>query len=179
VIMDIGAEYHGYSADITRTIPVNGTFTSAQKEIYDLVLHAEQAAIDTISPGVMAADIETTAIKIMTEGLIRLRIAKDSTDAEKYCPHKVSHFIGLNVHDGVVMGKLIPGMVMTVEPGIYIPEGSDCPQKYWNIGIRIEDDVAVTDEGRSVLSAFAPQTVSDIESLMKKRGIGNQKVGTE
>ena len=124
-------------------------------------------------------DVEKTAMKVIAEGLTRLGIAKDSDDVKKYYPHRISHFIGLDVHDGSPIGKLIPGMVMTVEPGIYIPEGSDCPQKYWNIGIRIEDDVVVTDEGRSVLSAFAPQSVTDIETLMKKKGIGNQSVGKE
>ncbi len=179
VVIDIGAEYHGYSADITRTIPINGKFTLAQKEIYELVLHAQQAAIDTISPGVMMTDVEKTTMKVIAEGLSRLGIAKDSDDVKKYYPHKISHFIGLDVHDGRPIGKLIPGMVLTVESGIYIPEGSNCHQKFWNIGIRIEDDVVVTDEGRSVLSAFAPQSVADIETLMKKKGIGNQRVGKE
>jgi Xaa-Pro aminopeptidase len=185
VVMDIGAEYHGYSADITRTIPVNGKFTPAQKEIYELVLRAQQAAIDTIFSGMMKVDIEKAAMKVIAEGLIRLGIAKDSDDVKKYCPHRMSHFIGLDVHDGRSSGNvpgmvvLVPGMVVTVEPGIYIPEGSNCHHKYWNIGIRIEDDVVVTDEGRSVLSAFAPQSVADIETLMKKKGIGNQRVGKE
>jgi Xaa-Pro aminopeptidase len=177
--MDIGAEYHGYSADVTRTIPVNGKFTPAQKEIYRLVLRAQQAAIDTISPDMMMVDVREKAKKVITEGLIYLGIAKDTGDVKKYCPHGISHFIGLDVHDDGRIGKLVSGMVMTVEPGIYIPEGSDCPQKYWNIGIRIEDDVMVTDEGRSVLSAFAPKSVADIETLMKKSGIGNQGVGKE
>jgi Xaa-Pro aminopeptidase len=179
VIMDIGAEYHGYSVDVTRTIPVNGKFTPAQKEIYELVLQAQQAAIDTVYPGMIMVDVERKAMKVIAEGLIQLGIAKDSDDVKKYCPHRMSHFIGLDVHDGGQIGKLVPGMVVTVEPGIYIPEGSNCNQKYWNIGIRIEDDVVVTDEGRSALSAFAPQSVTDIEALMKKKGVGNQRVGKE
>jgi Xaa-Pro aminopeptidase len=179
VVMDIGAGYHGYSADITRTIPVNGKFTPAQKEIYELVLQAQQAAIDTIFPGMMMVDVRKKAMKVIAEGLIHLGIAKDTDDVKKYCPHGMSHFIGLDLHDDGQIGKLVPGMVLTVEPGIYIPEGSNCHQRFWNIGIRIEDDVVVTDEGRSVLSAFAPQSVTDIEMLMKKKGIGNQKVGNE
>jgi Xaa-Pro aminopeptidase len=179
VVMDIGAEYHGYSADVTRTIPVNGKFTPAQKEIYELVLHAQQVAIDTIFPGMMMVDVEKKGMKVIAEGLIRLGIAKDSDDVKQYCPHKMSHSIGLDVHDVRPIGKLVPGMVVTVEPGIYIPEGSNCPQKFWNIGIRVEDDVVVIEEGRSVLSAFAPQSITDIEALMKKRGIGNQQVGKE
>jgi Xaa-Pro aminopeptidase len=125
------------------------------------------------------ADVEKKAMKVIAGGLIQLGIAKDSDDVKKYCPHGMSHFIGLDVHDDGSIGKLVPGMVMAVEPGIYIPEGSNCHQKFWNIGIRIEDDVVVTDEGRSVLSAFAPQSVEDIEALMKKKGIGNQRVGKE
>jgi Xaa-Pro aminopeptidase len=179
VVMDIGAEYHGYTADVTRTIPVNGKFNPAQREIYELVLQAQHVAIDTIYPGMIMADVEKKAMKVIAGGLIQLGIAKDSDDVKKYCPHGMSHFIGLDVHDDGSIGKLVPGMVMAVEPGIYIPEGSNCHQKFWNIGIRIEDDVVVTDEGRSVLSAFAPQSVEDIEALMKKKGIGNQKVGKE
>jgi Xaa-Pro aminopeptidase len=127
----------------------------------------------------MMVDVEKKAMKVIAEGLIRLGIAKDSDDTKKYCPHKISHFVGLDVHDGGPIGKLVPGMVVTVEPGIYISEGSKCHPKFWNIGIRIEDDVVVTDDGRSVLSAFAPQSVEDIETLMKKKGIGNQRVGKE
>ncbi len=106
-------------------------------------------------------------------------ISRDSGDVKKYCPHRICHSIGLDVHDDESIGRLVPGMVLTVEPGIYIPEGSGCEKKYWNIGIRIEDDVIVTDKGRSVLSALAPKSVTDIEMLMKKKGIGNQPVGKE
>jgi len=179
VVMDIGAEYHGYSADISRTIPVNGKFTPAQKEIYELVYYVQQAAIDSICPGKITAEIEESAMRVMAGGLIRLGIAEDSGDVKKYCPHKISHFIGLDVHDYKSAGKLVPGMVMAVEPGIYIPEGSECDKKYWNIGIRIEDDILITDKGCRVLSGFAPKSVQDIEGLMKKKGIGNQQVGRE
>jgi Xaa-Pro aminopeptidase len=178
VVMDIGAEYHGYSADITRTIPIGGKFNPAQKDIYELVLQAQQIAIDTIFPGMIMEEIEKKAMKIIADGLLHLNIAKNEEDVKKYSPHGMSHFIGLDVHDGKV-GKLVPGMVLTMEPGIYIPEGSDCDQKYWNIGIRIEDDIVVTEDGRSVLSAFSPHTVAEIEALMKKKGIGNQEIGKE
>jgi Xaa-Pro aminopeptidase len=177
VVMDVGAEYHGYPADITRTIPVNGKFTSAQKEIYELVLHVQQNTIDNICPGRIMFDVENSAMKIIGEGLTRLGIAADSSNLKKYCPHRISHSIGLDVHDNGSIERLVPGMVITVEPGIYIPEGSECDKKYWNIGVRIEDDIVVTDKGRNVLSASAPKSVKDIEILMKKNGIGNQQVG--
>jgi Xaa-Pro aminopeptidase len=179
VVMDIGAEYHGYSADITRTIPVNGKFTPAQREIYELVLRAQQDAIDSICPGKKMADIENSVMKIISEGLNRLGIVTDSSNIKKYCPHGISHSIGLDVHDKGSLERLVPGMVVTVEPGVYIPEGSECDEKYWNIGIRIEDDIIVTEKGRNVLSASAPKSVNDIEILMKKKGIGNQPVGEE
>lgn len=179
VVVDIGAEYHGYSADITRTIPVNGKFTPEQKAIYDLVLNAEQAAIDTMMPGIMLAEVEKKARKIITDGLIRLGLASDEESAKKYSPHGFCHLIGLDVHEGESPKSIVAGMVLAVEPGIYIPEGSDCDHKFWNIGIRIEDDVVITDDGRSVLSAFSPQTTEDIERIMKKKGIGNQIIGKE
>jgi Xaa-Pro aminopeptidase len=179
VVIDIGAEYHGYTSDITRTIPVNGKFSTAQKDVYDLVLQAQTMVIESLMPGMLIADIEKKGSDVMSEGLIRMGIAKDFEDAKKYCLHKIIHFIGLDVHDVAASGKLMAGMVLAVEPGIYIPEGSQCNRKYWNIGIRIEDDVVVTDDGRSVLSAFAPQSITDIELLMKKRGIGNLEIGKE
>jgi Xaa-Pro aminopeptidase len=168
VVMDIGAEYHGYSADITRTIPVNGKFSPAQKDIYDLVLYAQECAFKEIRPDVMMNASSKKALEVIAEGLVTLGIIKDNTEARKYCPHGTSHFIGLNVHDVGSKGKLVPGMVFTMEPGIYIPDSSDCDEKYRGIGIRIEDDVLVTENGCEILSKAAPKTVIDIEKLMKK-----------
>lgn len=111
--------------------------------------------------------------------LIKLGIIKEKSETQRYYPHGLSHGIGLDVHDPGRMGKpLQPGMILTVEPGIYIPEGSPCDKKYWNIGVRIEDDVLITPEGNKVVSAAAPKSIKEIESLMKKRGLGNEKLGT-
>jgi Xaa-Pro aminopeptidase len=177
VVMDIGAEYHGYSADVTRTIPVNGKFSLEQKTIYDIVLSAQDSAINEVRPGVMMNSSSKKAMDVIGNGLLKLGIIKDKEDARKYCPHGISHFVGLAVHDVGSMGKLAPGMVITMEPGIYIPDSSDCDKKYWGIGIRIEDDVLVTEDGNKVLSNAAPKKADEIEKLMKEKGIGNIEVG--
>ncbi len=177
VVMDIGAEYRGYSADVTRTIPVNGKYSPEQKAIYEIVLSAQDSAIMVIKPNEMMNSISKKALEVIGNGLIKLGIIKEKEDARKYCPHGISHFIGLAVHDVGSMGKLEQGMILTVEPGIYIPDSSDCDKKYWGIGIRIEDDVLVTKDGYKVLSQTAPKKINDIEDLMKEKGIGNLEVG--
>jgi Xaa-Pro aminopeptidase len=178
VVMDIGAEYRGYSADITRTIPVNGKFSPAQRDVYEIVLSAQEEAIKLMKPGAIS-EHSTRAFDVIAEGLIKLGIIKEKSETQRYYPHGLSHGIGLDVHDPGRMGKpLQPGMILTVEPGIYIPEGSPCDKKYWNIGVRIEDDVLITPEGNKVVSAAAPKSIKEIESLMKKRGLGNEKLGT-
>jgi Xaa-Pro aminopeptidase len=111
---------------------------------------------------------------------MKLGIIKDKSEARQYYLHGISHGIGLDVHDVAIFGKLLtPGMVMTVEPGIYVPEGSPCDKEYWNIGVRIEDDVLITENGLRVLSAGAPKTIEEIEALIKKQGLGNLKVGAK
>jgi Xaa-Pro aminopeptidase len=178
VVMDIGAEVQGYSADVTRTIPVNGTFSQAQREIYEIVLRANEESIKEFKPGASPVTPSQKAYDIIVEGLMKLGIIKDKNDARTYFMHGLSHHIGLDVHDPGPFGKpYAPGMVLTDEPGIYIPEGSPCDKKYWNIGVRIEDDVLITAEGNRVLSAGAPKTVKEIESLMKKKGLGNMNIG--
>ena len=178
VVMDLGAEYQGYSADVTRTIPVSGTFTPAQRAIYEIVLKAQEEAIKELKPGELGSASSQKAIEVISDGLSKLGIIKDKTEARRYYIHGISHGIGLDVHDVGMFGKpLTPGMILTVEPGIYIPEGSPCDKKYWNIGIRIEDDVLVTEHGVRVVSADAPKSVNEIEGLMKKKGLGNVKVG--
>jgi Xaa-Pro aminopeptidase len=180
VMIDIGAEFHGYSADITRTIPVAGKFSPAQKDLYTLVLNAQEEGLKAISVGGTVRDVEKRAREILTDGLLKMHIAKDSADAKKYSPHVFCHFIGLDVHDpGPADKPLVPGMAFALEPGIYIPEESDCEKKYRGIGIRIEDDVVITEEGYSVLSAFSPKHVDEIEALMKMKGIGNTAVGRQ
>jgi Xaa-Pro aminopeptidase len=168
VVMDIGAEYHGYSADVTRTIPVNGTYFPAQKEIYELVLNAQNSAIKEIRSNVPMNVSGKKAFEVLGEGLVRLGIIQDKNDVKKYCSHGVSHFVGLDVHDVGSTEKLLPGMVFTMEPGLYIPDSSNCDKKYWGIGIRIEDDLLVTENGCKVLSEAAPRTIREIELLMKQ-----------
>jgi Xaa-Pro aminopeptidase len=176
--MDIGAEVQGYSADVTRTIPVNGTFSPAQREIYEIVLRANEESIKEFKPGASQAVPSQKAYDIIADGLMKLGIIKNKDDARTYYMHGLSHHIGLDVHDAGPYGKpYAPGMILTDEPGIYIAAGSPCDKKYWNIGVRIEDDVLITAEGNRVLSAGAPKSVKEIESLMKQKGLGNVRIG--
>jgi len=168
VLMDLGAEYHGYTADVTRTIPANGKFNAEQKLIYDLVYEAQEAGIAVSVIGNNLRTPDDAARKVVNEGLIALGIAKDDIEARRYFPHGTSHHIGLDVHDTSLRGAFKPNMVITVEPGIYIPEGSPCDKKWWGIAVRIEDDVLITENGPVVLSAEAPRKSEDIEALMKE-----------
>ncbi len=168
ILMDLGAEYHGYTADITRTIPVSGTFTPEQKQIYDLVYNAQEAAIQACKPGVSFKEIGKIARDIINEGLADLGIIDSATQRNRYYPHGLSHHIGLDVHDKGEYNVLKPNMAITVEPGIYIPEGSDCDEKWWKIAVRIEDDVLITEDGFELLSSMAPRKSDEIEALMKQ-----------
>ncbi len=165
VVVDIGAEYGQYTADVTRTLPVDGEFTERQKAIYNLVLGTQQAAIEAVKPGVTIRDLRRVARQHMRDHSGELCGGSDCT---RYFIHGLSHWIGMRVHDvGDYSMPLEPGMVLTIEPGIYIPEE--------NLGVRIEDDILVTEGGHEVLSAAAPRTTDDIESLMR---LGNrQKAG--
>ena len=167
VLMDLGAEYHGYTADVTRTIPVDGTFSPEEKAIYNLVYKAQEEAIQMIKPGVTFAQISAHSRKVINEGLVALGIIETETDRHLYYPHGLSHHIGLDVHDKGEYGAMQENMVITVEPGIYIPNGSDCDPKWWDIAVRIEDDVLITKDGFELLSAFAPRTTEEIEAVMK------------
>jgi Xaa-Pro aminopeptidase len=178
VVMDIGAEIQGYSADVTRTIPVNGKFSPAQREIYEIVLRAQQESVKDYKPGVLTRVASQTASHVIAEGLLKLGIIKDTLEFGRYYMHGLGHNIGLDVHDAGPFGSpFVPGMVYTNEPGIYIPEGSPCDKKYWNIGVRIEDDVMITPDGNRILSAGAPKTIDEIERLMKMQGLGNMNIG--
>lgn len=170
LLSDCAAEYHGYSADVTRTVPANGKFTPAQKIIYELVLKAQDAGIAACVPGAPFGAADAAARKIVNDGLIELGIAANETEARKYFPHGTSHHLGLDVHD---MGPrtLLPGVVLTVEPGIYIPPGSNCDNKWWSIGVRIEDDILITETGSKNLSAGAPRTIDAIEKMAKEKSI--------
>jgi Xaa-Pro aminopeptidase len=171
VLMDLGAEYRGFTADVTRTIPANGKFTTAQKEIYDIVYEAQEAGIALYTIGANMQAPRQVAIKIINEGLFKLGIIKSVDEKHPYFPHGTSHHIGLDVHDPGNYGNFEENMVVTMEPGIYIPDGSDCDKKYWGIGIRIEDDILVTKNGPINLSGEAPRTTIEIENMMAKKSV--------
>lgn len=180
ILMDVGAEWEFYSADISRTVPVSGKFSPEQALLYQLVLDAQKAAIETVKPGAAGREPHNTAVRVITEGLIDLGLLEGDIDAlitereyRKFFMHGTSHWLGLDVHDAGGYTnrdgephKLRPGMVLTVEPGIYISELEDVDPKWWNIGIRIEDDVLVTKDGHDILSKNIPKEISDIEALM-------------
>ncbi|MFA6456238.1 MAG: aminopeptidase P N-terminal domain-containing protein [Bacteroidota bacterium] len=176
VLSDCAAEYRGYSSDVTRSYPANGKFSKEQKEIYQIVLNAQKAAIAKITPGVEWNEVSAAADSVIKEGLFALGILKqkEGMSFKKFYNHGLGHPVGLNVHD-VGQQTLVAGMLYTVEPGIYIPEMSEgVDPKYFNIGIRIEDVILVTENGNENLSAGAVKEISEIETLMKKKGIGNQ-----
>ncbi|WP_310394434.1 aminopeptidase P family protein [Hymenobacter sp.] len=166
VLMDCGAEYHGYSADVTRTAPPGGTFSPAQRQVYELVLAAQEAGFAACRPGADFDAPNKATQDVVASGLVKLGISKKKEEFRKYYPHGASHYLGLDVHDRGSYSPLKAGNVITVEPGIYIPAGSPCDPKWWNIGVRIEDDVLITATGYENLSAEAPRTVADIEQLM-------------
>ncbi|WP_047244838.1 aminopeptidase P family protein [Maribacter thermophilus] len=168
VLMDLGAEYHGYTADVTRTIPANGKFTAEQKAIYDIVYEAQEAGIKASVVGAPFQAPGKAAAEVVANGLLRLGIIKEAKEARTYFPHGTSHYLGLDVHDQGTYAPFKSNTVITVEPGIYIPEGSNCDKKWWGIAVRIEDDILITDDGPVNLSAMAPRTTEAIETMMKQ-----------
>lgn len=174
VLMDCGAEYHGYSADITRTFPISGTFSPEQKIIYNIVLEAQDSGFAACKVGNGFRVPHSKAVSVVKERLLALGIIQEADEFSRYFPHGTSHYLGLDVHDAGTFGKLQTGNVITIEPGIYIPEGSPCDSKWWNIGIRIEDDVLITQGEPVVMSKTLPRTAKDIENLMMKDS--NQKM---
>lgn len=171
VLMDLGAEYRGYTADVTRTIPATGQFSQEQRLIYDLVYEAQEAGIVMAIVGNDLRAPDAAARKVINEGLIKLGITKTETEGRTYFPHGTSHHLGLDVHDPNLGGPLDSNMVITVEPGIYIPEGSACDKKWWGIAVRIEDDILITANGPVNLSAAAPRKSEDIEKLMQQKSV--------
>lgn len=165
VLMDLGAEYRGYTADVTRTIPANGTFSPEQRAIYDLVYEAQEAAFAACKPGASFNAPHLAAKKIIDAGLAELGIIEEGK-FHMYFPHGTSHYIGLDVHDRGNYDVLREDMVITVEPGIYIPMNSKCEEKWWGIGVRIEDDLLITADGYELLSGEAPRKAEEIEALM-------------
>jgi Xaa-Pro aminopeptidase len=156
-VLDVGADLHYYAADVTRTIPVNGKFSPAQREIYEIVYRAQQAAMQIVKPGVKFSQVHATA-----------KQAIDDAGYGKFFIHATSHGLGLDTHDPGNYDVLRPGMVFTIEPGIYIPENTEgIDRKYWNIGVRIEDDILVTETGYKLMSADAPREIGEVEKLIK------------
>ena len=180
LLIDAGAELECYASDITRTFPVNGRFTRAQRDVYSVVLAAQEAAIDTAAPGRTFDDVHMAAVQVLVEGLVDLGALKGRVKRivqkeryKRFYMHRTGHWLGMDVHD---VGDyriddqsrvLEPGMVMTVEPGLYIaPDDEKAPKRLRGIGIRIEDDVLVTKSGREVLTSAAPKSIDEIESLV-------------
>lgn len=168
LVADVGAEYHGYPADITRTIPVDGTFSEEQAIIYGIVLEAEEAAIAAARSGQRFWAPHVAARRVIGKRLKQHGIITSWGQIGQFFMHGTSHYLGLEVHDVGLYGPLKPGQLITVEPGIYIPEGSNCDPKWWNIGVRIEDDILITEGEPDVLSECVPKTIEEIEALMEE-----------
>jgi Xaa-Pro aminopeptidase len=166
VIMDIGAQYEGYAADVTRTVPVSGKFSPEQAAVYQLVLDAQTVAIRYTTKGYKFWTPHEEAFRTIGKGLTSLGIIKKWSEIGDYFIHGTSHYLGLDVHDSGIYSSLKPGELITVEPGIYIPEGSPCDPKWWNIYVRIEDDILINEGSAKVLSARAPKTIAEIEAMM-------------
>ncbi len=169
VLMDVGAEYHGYTADVTRTFPANGKFSAEQRAIYDIVYEAQEAVFRICREGTSFEMIEAAARMVVSKGLLKLGIIKKEQENLLYYPHGCSHFLGLDVHDKGIYDKLKENMVITVEPGIYIPEGSNCDPKWWGIAVRIEDDVLVGRENAEILSHLAPRSAVEVEKMVSRK----------
>lgn len=182
LLIDAACELDGYAADITRTFPVNGKFSAAQKDVYEMVLAAQAAAIAASRPGNRWNDPHNAALRVIAQGLIDFKLCSGNLDTvletesyKRFYMHRTGHWLGMDVHDvGAykIEGEwrtLQSGMVFTVEPGCYIRPADDVPQELWNIGIRIEDDVVITPQGCEILTEAAPKTVAAIEELMRQQ----------
>ena len=176
LLMDVGAAYHGYSADITRTVPASGKFTKEQREIYDLVYNAQAEIFKMCTQGSTFDKLEEKASEILAAGLIKLGILKNIDEIKTYYPHSCSHYLGLDVHDVGDYRKFKENMIITVEPGIYIPAGSACDPKWWNIGVRIEDDVLITKAKCEILSIDLPSQWNEIEKLANQKSMFNNSL---
>ncbi|MCJ7449771.1 MAG: aminopeptidase P N-terminal domain-containing protein [Bacteroidales bacterium] len=175
ILMDVGAMVCGYSADVTRTIPANGRFSPEQLAIYNTVLEAQDSAFSYCNQGMPYTKLDPIGRKVIAEGLKKLGIIEETEQVFVYYTHTISHPIGLDVHDKYLNGTtLTNGMIITLEPGIYIPIGSKCDKKWWGIAVRIEDDILINDNNPVNLSLSAPRKAHDIEKLMKKSSPFNQ-----
>lgn len=179
LLIDAGCELDGYASDITRTFPVNGKFSGPQRDVYDLVLAAQAAAIEKVKPGNEWEDPHRAALQILVQGMLDLGLCSgtpesviESGDYKKFYMHRTGHWLGMDVHDvgdykrGGQWRKLEPGMTLTVEPGCYIRPDETVLEKFWNIGIRIEDDALVTDDGCDIITAGVSKSIADIEAVM-------------
>jgi Xaa-Pro aminopeptidase len=177
LLIDAGCEYEGYASDITRTFPVNGKFTGPQKDVYQAVLNAQLACMDVLKPGNPFNEYHEVAIRVLSQGMLDLGLLKGSLDQvieeKKYMQfymHRAGHWIGMDVHDAGdyrkkgVWQTLLPGMMVTNEPGLYIRPDAAVPEHFWNIGVRIEDDVLITAGGNENLTITAPKTVAEVEA---------------
>ena len=182
LLIDAGCELDGYASDITRTFPVNGKFSGPQKDIYELVLASQYAALEHARPGQTYNTTHDAAVKVLAQGMIDLGLLTGSLDGalesgsyRRFYMHRTGHWLGLDVHDAgeyKLKGEWRPleaGMVITVEPGCYVRPGEGVPEAFWNIGVRIEDDVLITPTGHDILTIDTPKTVSDIETLMSEQ----------
>jgi Xaa-Pro aminopeptidase len=182
LLIDAGCELDSYASDITRTFPIASKFSAVQRDVYELVLASQEAAIKAVRPGADFIDYHDAATRVLVQGLIDFKLCKGSVDKvlednsyKQFYMHRTGHWLGLDVHDaGDYMQKgkwrkLKPGMVLTVEPGLYIRPADNVPKSFWNIGVRIEDDVLVTAKGRDVLTAECPKTVKDVEAAVLER----------
>jgi Xaa-Pro aminopeptidase len=181
LLIDAGCELDGYASDITRTFPVNGRFSSPQRDIYELVLAAQSAAIAQVKPGNRWNDPHDAAVRVLAQGFVDFGLLEGPLDQvletesyKKFYMHRTGHWLGLDVHDAGEYKHdgewraLVPGMTLTVEPGCYIRPGEGVPGHYANIGVRIEDDALVTQSGCEIITADAPKTVADVEALMRR-----------
>jgi Xaa-Pro aminopeptidase len=177
LLIDAGCEYHGYASDITRTFPVNGRFSGPQKAVYELVLAAQRACLDAVKPGADFHDYHKVAERVLAQGYLDLGLCKGTLDEvmeggayKQFYMHRAGHWLGMDVHDAglyQVKGasqRLLPGMVLTVEPGTYIRPADNVPAEFWDIGVRIEDDVLVTATGIENLTVAAPKSVAEVEA---------------
>jgi Xaa-Pro aminopeptidase len=180
LLIDAGCELDGYASDITRTFPVNGRFSGPQRDVYELVLAAQAAAIDKVRPGSAWQDPHDAAVGVLAQGFVDLGLCQggaqsviESGDYKKFYMHRTGHWLGMDVHDcgdykrDGEWVKLVPGMVLTVEPGCYIRPAPGVPERFWNIAVRIEDDAVVTSEGSDIITAEAPKRIEDVEALMR------------
>jgi Xaa-Pro aminopeptidase len=180
LLIDAGCELDGYASDVTRTFPVNGRFSAAQREVYEVVLAAQRAALGEVRPGNAWNEPHDAAVKVLAQGMLDLKLLSGGLDEvleketyKRFYMHRTGHWLGLDVHDAGEYKRsgnwrtLAPGMTLTVEPGLYIRAESDVPEPLRNIGVRIEDDVLVAEAGCEVLTAEAPKTIADIEALMR------------